>query len=41
MPIIHGMDSSKGLTLIMHTPGGVTNATETIVDYLRSKFDYI
>lgn len=41
MSVIHGMDCSKGLTLIMHTPGGVTNATETIVSYLRSKFDYI
>ncbi len=41
MSVIHGMDYSKGLTLIMHTPGGVTNATETIVSYLRSKFSYI
>jgi hypothetical protein len=40
MPLIHGMDCSKGLTLIMHTPGGVTNATETIVSYLRSKFPF-
>jgi hypothetical protein len=38
MPTIHGMNCSKGLTLLMHTPGGVTNATETIVAYLRSKF---
>ena len=41
MSIIHGMDYAKGLTLIMHTPGGVTNATETIVSYLRSKFNSI
>lgn len=41
MSVIHGMDCSKGLTLIMHTPGGVTNATETIVSYLRSKFSDI
>jgi hypothetical protein len=41
MAVLHGMDFSKGLTLIMHTPGGVINATETIVSYLRSKFDYI
>lgn len=38
MTTVNGMDCSKGLTLIMHTPGGVTNATETIVSYLRSKF---
>lgn len=41
MSCMHGMDWSKGLTLLMHTPGGVTNATETIVAYLRSKFEYI
>lgn len=41
MSCMHGMDWSKGLTLVMHTPGGVTNATETIVAYLRSKFSYI
>lgn len=41
MSLLHGMDCSKGLTLIMHTPGGVTNATETIVSYLRSKFSFI
>lgn len=35
---LHGMDYSKGLTIILHTPGGVTNATETIVEYLHSKF---
>lgn len=38
MSVLHGMDCSKGLTLIMHTPGGMINATETIVAYLRSKF---
>lgn len=36
-----GMTWAKGLTLVLHTPGGVTNATETIVAYLRSKFAYI
>lgn len=41
MSCIHGMDWSSGLTLIIHTPGGITNAAETIVSYLRSKFDYI
>jgi hypothetical protein len=38
MSCVYGMDWSKGLTLLLHTPGGVTNATETIVDYLWSKF---
>jgi ClpP class serine protease len=41
MSVIHGMTWSKGLTLVLHTPGGLTNATESIVAYLRSKFDYI
>lgn len=39
MSAIHGLDCTKGLTLVLHTPGGVTNATETIVAYLREKFD--
>ena len=38
MSVVYGMDCSKGLTLILHTPGGSTNATETFVAYLRSKF---
>ena len=38
MSAIHGMDWSKPLTLILHTPGGSPNAAETIVGYLRSKF---
>ncbi len=41
MSMMHGMDWKKGLTLILHTPGGVTNSTETIVAYLRSKFENI
>lgn len=41
MSVIYGMDCNKGLTLILHTPGGVTNAAETIVAYLRSKFTSI
>ena len=28
----------KGLTLILHTPGGDPNAVESIVDYLHAKF---
>ena len=41
MSVMYGLDWSKGLTLLMHTPGGVTNATETIVAYLRAKFNDI
>ncbi len=41
MTMIHGMDVNRGLTLILHTPGGVTNSTESIVAYLRSKFTSI
>jgi hypothetical protein len=38
MAVLKGMDWSKHLTLLLHTPGGVTNATETIVEYLLQKF---
>jgi len=41
MSVMNGMDWDKDLTLILHTPGGATNATETIVAYLRSKFNDI
>ncbi len=38
MTVIHELDRSKGLDLILHTPGGETAATESLVDYLRSMF---
>lgn len=38
MATIHKMDHSKGLDLILHTPGGSVAATESLVDYLRSMF---
>jgi ATP-dependent protease ClpP protease subunit len=41
MAVMHGMDFSKGLSLILHTPGGMTNATETLVEYIHTKFDYV
>lgn len=41
MSVVHGMDTSRGLALMIHTPGGETTATEVIVDYLRSKFSEI
>lgn len=39
MENIHKMDRSKGLDLILHTPGGDLAATEQIINYLRSAFD--
>lgn len=38
MTVIHELDRSKGLDLVLHTPGGETAATESLVDYLRSMF---
>jgi len=38
MTSIHKLDKSKGLDLILHTPGGSTSAMESLVDYLRSCF---
>lgn len=39
MTVVHRLDRSKGLDLILHTPGGETAATESLVDYLRAMFD--
>lgn len=39
MSCFKGWDWSKGLDLILHLPGGSTAATETIIDYIRSKFE--
>lgn len=38
MSTIYGLDRSKGLDLILHTPGGEIAATEALVTYLRSMF---
>ncbi|MBB4838059.1 ATP-dependent protease ClpP protease subunit [Sphingomonas kyeonggiensis] len=38
MMAIHGLDKSKGLDLILHTPGGGIAAAESLVDYLRRVF---
>ncbi len=38
MTTIHKLDRSKGLDLILHTPGGSIAATESIVDYLHRMF---
>ena len=39
MTTIHQMDKSKGVDLLLHTPGGDLAATESIVGYLRKIFD--
>ncbi len=38
MSAIHKLDKTKGLDLILHTPGGSISATESIVHYLKSIF---
>ncbi|MEJ0054990.1 MAG: S49 family peptidase [Bacteroidota bacterium] len=38
MVTINKLDRTKGLDLILHTPGGDLAATESIVDYLQSMF---
>lgn len=38
MATIKGLDRSKGLDLILHTPGGDVAATESIIDYLTTMF---
>lgn len=35
---INKLDKSKGLDLILHTPGGAIAATEALVEYLKSVF---
>src|SRR5215203_3668014 len=38
MTTIHELDRSKGLDLVLHTPGGDLAATESIIQYLREMF---
>ncbi len=38
MSAVHQLDRARGLDLILHTPGGETAATESLVDYLRAMF---
>lgn len=40
MTALHKVDFKKGLDLILHTPGGGIEATESIIKYLRTKFDH-
>lgn len=41
MEVVHGLDGSTGLDLILHSPGGSPDAAESIVHYLRSKFSHV
>ena len=38
MTAVHQLDRNLGLDLVLHTPGGETAATESIVHYLRAMF---
>ena len=38
MNVLHGLNHTEGLDLILHTPGGGAAATESLVDYLRSMY---
>ncbi|MFZ5427708.1 MAG: SDH family Clp fold serine proteinase [Thermodesulfobacteriota bacterium] len=38
MSAVHGLDRTKGLDLLLHTPGGQIAAAEAIVGYLRRMF---
>ncbi len=38
MRMFHGMDTKKGLDLILHTPGGGIAATEALINYMRKMF---
>jgi ClpP class serine protease len=39
MMAVHKLDRSKGLDLILHTPGGSIAATENLVNYLQTMFN--
>lgn len=39
METVHGLDRSRGLDLLIHTPGGSISAAESIVGYLHEMFD--
>ena len=38
LTVIQELDKTKGLDLILHTPGGSVSATESIIDYLHGVF---
>lgn len=39
MNAVHKLDRSKGLDLVLHTPGGDLAATESIINYLQTLFN--
>ena len=39
MSVLNGLDKTKGLDLILHTPGGDLAATKSIVEYLCQFFN--
>lgn len=39
MSAVRGLDVTKGLDIILHTPGGDIAATESLIDYLNQKFN--
>lgn len=39
MSAVNGLECSRGLDLILHTPGGSPTAAESIISYLNDKFD--
>lgn len=41
MEVVHGLPPSSPVDIILHSPGGEPEATEAIVNYLRSKFSHI
>jgi hypothetical protein len=38
MSLIRNLDKTRGLDLILHTPGGDVSATESLIDYLHAVF---
>jgi ClpP class serine protease len=38
MAVVHNVDRDRGLDLILHTPGGGTEATRALVEYLYKMF---
>lgn len=38
MAVVHNLDRTRGLDLILHTPGGAIEATRALVEYLYSMF---
>ena len=38
MMAVHNLERTKGLDLILHTPGGVVASTQSLVDYLHQMF---